>query len=130
MAIRLEAGTWNFYDGTLRANPRLRVKAAGTPPGASSSYDYYNGDLDGLPMELQLDPNTRDVVMMVGPPGESHFAVISDIVTYTGSVVGNQDAMAGVFRPSTLDVVLAVSRGLLPPPLKYWSATLGVREIP
>ena len=125
----LQVGTWNYYDGNPDAglNPRLNIQNAAPPPGAPPAYIYYTGDLDGIPMNLQLDNNTGDVVMVVTPvvgPGPIHpLTVVGTGRIVTGTNFGTQTVMAGQFGPSVLEIVRAQMRGLPPPPLKPWAAT-------
>jgi hypothetical protein len=139
------AGYWSFYASNEQSPRRLLIKLAkapaesqrhvlGSPVRKARSSDdytaYYEGDLDTVPLELELDTITGHVVMLVGPTGPYRETKRTTTI-YIGNVMkANQQVMAGTFDSSTISLVDSVCRGTSTPPLQYWTATFQGPEIP
>lgn len=123
------AGYWNFY-ASDEQNPRLLLIRRISAPSSNHYTYYYEGYLDTIPLELELDTITGDVVMLVGPPGP--YRETQKMATiYIGTLMrANEQVIAGTFDPSTIALVKSVCRGLSTPPLQYWTATFKGPEIP
>jgi hypothetical protein len=139
-------GYWNFYASNEQSSHLLLIKLARAPEESqrreplesfvrkartSDNYTaYYEGYLDTVPLELELDTLTGHVVMLVGPTGPYRETKRTTTI-YIGTVMrANQQVIAGTFDSSTIQLVDAVCRGLSTPPLQYWSATFQGPEIP
>ena len=122
------AGYWNFYESNEQSSRLLLIRRARTPSSNHDTY-YYEGHLDSIPVELELDTLTGDVVMLVEPTGP--YRVTQKTTTiYIGTIMSaNEQVIAGTFNSSTIVVVKSVCRGLSTPPLQYWTATFKGPEI-
>ncbi len=144
--MEILVGYWNFYASDEQSTRLLLIRQASAPvekqrhqplksllPTASlsgHSTDYYEGYLDTIPLELELDTLTGYVVMLVGPTGPYRVTHRTTTI-YIGTVMSaHQQVIAGTFYPSTISVVTSVCRGLSTPPLQYWTATFQGSEIP
>jgi len=123
------AGYWNFYDSDEQ-NPHLLLIRQASAPSSNHYTYYYEGYLDTIPLELELDTMTGDMVMLVGPTGP--YRVTQKTATiYIGTIMtANEQVIAGTFASSTIALVKSVCRGLSTPPLHYWTATFKGPEIP
>jgi hypothetical protein len=127
--IQMLAGYWTFYASNEQSSRLLFIRRAIAPSANHYTY-YYEGHLDSIPVELELDTIAGGVVMLVGSTGLYRLTQKTTTI-YIGTVMNaNQQVIAGTFNSSTIAVVKSVCLGSSTPPLEYWTATFQGPEIP